>query len=243
MLTKKIGACLLSVAILAFPKFGCAEEWKNENAIVIVTDYSYKIGHGDSREKLKALALFGAKYKAVILSAKYLTHKGLLPDYGKKEKEICCLAADEISADIVEHKKIKRPNLYTVKIEAKIKTVDFLKAEIKNLELEKEEMNFSYQEELGQHIYKAIDPSEELSRAYRYLRKGYWRITVIYLNHLGKKYPNWAELYHVKAIGLYAENKTKAMMEALKTSCSLGSREACEDIEGLIHHAKDLKIY
>lgn len=236
-------ACLLSAAIITFPGFCRAEEGKPENAIVIVTHYSYKIAPADSREKIIALALFGARYKAVVLSAKYLTHKGQLPDYGKKQKEICCLAADEISADILAQKKIKSTNFYYVKIEAKIKRVDFLKAEIKNLELEKEEMNLSYQEELGQHVYKAIAPAQELSRAYRYLRKGYWRVTVIYLNHLGKKYPNWAELYHVKAIGLYAENKMKAMMEALKASCSLGSREACEDIEGLVHHDRDLKIY
>jgi hypothetical protein len=41
-------------------------------------------------------------------------------------------------------------------------------------------------------------------------------------------------MYHVKAIGLYIENKKTAMIEALKTSCSLGNREACEDIEGFV---------
>lgn len=243
MQIKHIIACLLSMAILVCPELCSAGEDKDANSIVIVTDYSYRIGAHDSQEKYKALALFGAKYKAAILSAKYLAHKDLLPDYGKKQKEIYCLAANEIPADIVENKIMKSTHSYYVKIQAEANSVDFIKAEIKNLELEKEEMNFSWQEELGQHVFKAIDPALELSRAYRYLRKGYARIVVIYLDHLEKKYPNWAELYQVKAMGLYSENKKKAMLDALKTSCSLGNREACEDIEGLGNDHKDLKIF
>lgn len=243
MQRKDIIACLLTVAILVYPAFCKAVEKKGETSIVIFADYSYRIGSNDSQEKYQALALFGAKYKAAILSAKYFTHKGVLLDYGKKQQEIYCLAANEISTDIFESRIIKSTNSYYVKIKTKVRIVDFIKAEIKNLELEKEEMNFTWQEELGQYVVKSIDPGQELSRAYRYLRKGYSRIAVIYLNHLGKKYPNWAEVYHVKAIGLYSENKLKAMMDALKTSCSLGNREACEDIEGFVHHDKGLKIF
>jgi len=243
MQIKHIIAYLLSMAILVCPKFCSAGEDKDAESIVIVTDYSYRIGVNDSQEKYKALALFGAKYKAVILSAKYLAHKGLLADYGKKGKEIYCLATKEISANLVESKIIKSTNSYYVKLQTKAKSVDFIKAEITNLELEKEEINFSWQEELGQYVFKIIDPALELSRAYRYLRKGYSRIAVIYLDHLGSKYPNWAEMYHVKAMGLYSENKMEAMMDALKTSCSLGNREACEDIEGLVHHKKDLETF
>jgi len=236
-------ASLLSIAILVCPKFCSAGEDKNADSIVTVVDYSYRIGANDTQEKINELALFGAKYKAVILSAKYLVHKGLLADYGKKQKEIYCLATNEISAEIVENKIIKSTNSYYVKVQTKAKIVDFIKAVIKNLELEKEEINFSWQEELGQYVFKEIDPAVELSRAFRYLRKGYSRIVVIYLDHLGSKYPNWAEMYHVKAMGLYSENKIKAMMDALKTSCSLGNQEACEDIEGLVHHNSNLKIF
>ena len=243
MQTKYVIACLLSITIFISPKLCGAKEEKSEDTVDIVTEYSYQIGKSDSLEKYRALALFGAKRKAVELSAKYLAHKNLLPEYGKKQKEIFCLAADEISADILEDKRIKDNNSYHVKIKAKIRSVDFLKAEIKDFELEKAEMSFSWQEELGQPVYKSIEPAKELSRAYRYLRKGHSRITVIYLDHLEKKYPNWAEMYHVKAIGLYIENKRTEMMGALKTSCSLGNREACEDIEGFVQGDSAFKTY
>ena len=243
MRIKDVIAGLLSAAILVLPQFADAQEAPRANAITIVTDYSYKPGAGDSQEKREALALFGARYKAVLLAAKYLAHRGLLPAYGKKEKEIYCLAAGGLSVDILEKKRIEDTQAYYVKIKAKVDSVDFIKAEIKDLELEKAEMHFSWQEKLEQYVYKSIEPAAELSRAYRYLRKGYFRISVIYLDHLERKYPNWAELYHVKAIGLYVENKLEAMMEALKVSCSLGNREACEDIDGLAQHAKDFKIF
>jgi len=190
------------------------------------------------------LGLFGAKYKAVVLSAKYLTHKGLLENYGDKQKEIFCLAANEIKAVVIEKKLIDKENSYYVKIETNIESTDFIRAEIQNLDLEKEEMNFSFKEKMGQDVYESIDPAQELSRAYRYLRKKYWRVAIIYLDHLEKKYPNWGEIYLAKAIGFYAMHNMQGMMDALKTSCSLGNREACEDLEGLRQsHNKGITLY
>ena len=113
---------------------------------------------------------------------------------------------------------------------------------LKNIELEKQENKFSWQEEMEQYVYKTIEPGKEISRAYRYLRKRHTRLSIIYLNHLQKKYPNWSEIYFAKAIGFYATNKFEAMMNALKTSCTLGNREACEDFEGFTKHSKSIKI-
>ena len=69
-----------------------AADAPGENSIVVVTDFTYHRGDTDSVPKAKALAQFGAKYKAVQLAAKYLTHKGLLEHYEKKQNEIFCLA-------------------------------------------------------------------------------------------------------------------------------------------------------
>ena len=225
--------CLLLVIIFFIPAFCLAAEDNNDDTLEIITDYTYQIGPGDSQKKYESLSLYGAKYKAVVLAAKYLSHRGLLENYGKKQKEIFCLVVDELKAASVEKGLIENGSSYFIKIKTKVKSTDFIRAEIKNLQLEKEEMNFSLQEKLEQHTYKSIDPAQELSRAYRYIRRRHWRVAIIYLDHLEKKYPNWGEIYLAKAIAFYAVHEMQSMIDALKTSCSLGNREACEDLAGL----------
>ena len=162
-----------------------------------------------------------------------LTHIGLLKSYGERSRKIFCLTTDEIEASIIEKRTDQSGNSCYVKIKVTARPADFIKAEIRNLALDEEEKNFSWQEEMEQHVYKAVDPGLELSRAYRYFRKKQWRLAFIYLDHLEKKYPNWHEIYSAKAIGYYATNNREAMINALKRSCSLGNREACEDIESI----------
>jgi hypothetical protein len=224
---------LLLIIVFLVPTLCLSKDDQSDDPPVLTTDFTYRIGRGDSEEKYEALGLYGAKSKAVILSAKYLNHKGLLENYGKKQKEIFCLAANEVQATIIDEKYFEPKNAYYIKIRTKPKSTDFIKAQIKNLELEKKEISFSWQEEMDQYVYTSIDPAQELSRAYRYIRKRQWRIAIIYLDHLEKKYPNWAELYLAKAIGFYGMHDIERMKHALKTSCSLGNREACEDLESL----------
>jgi len=95
---------------------------------------------------------------------------------------------------------------------------------------------------MEQTVYKTIRPGEEISRAYRYFRKKEWRMAIIYLNHLQKKYPNWHEIYCAKAIGYYAENKPEAMVDALHSACSLGNNEACEDVKKFSEHHEIIKL-
>lgn len=236
-------ACLLSVIFFFVPRYCLAENDKNDDTLEIVTDYTYKIGPGESPKKYDALGLFGAKYKAVVLAAKYLSHKGLLEPYGKKQKEIYCLAVDQLKSTVIEEKLIENGSAYYIKIKTKVNSIDFIRAEIKDLQLEKDEKNYSLQDKMEQQVSQSIDPAQELSRAYRYIRKMYWRIAVIYLDHLERKYPNWSEIYLAKAIAYFAMHEIQSMMDALKTSCSLGNREACEDMEGLIQsHKRDIKL-
>ena len=235
--------CFLAAIIFFIPNLCFSEDDKNEDTLEIATDYTYKIGPGDSPKKYEALSLYGAKYKAVVLAAKYLSHKGLLENYGKKQKEIFCLAADELKSAVIAKKLIENGSAFYIKIKSKVNSIDFIRAEIKDLQLEKNEKNFSLQDKMEQQVSQSIDPAQELSRAYRYIRKMYWRIAVIYLDHLERKYPNWSEIYLAKAIAFYAMHEIQSMMDALGTSCSLGNREACEDIEGLLQsHNKDIKI-
>jgi len=235
---------LFSFIILAYPAPCMSGDDSGDSSFVSTIDFTYNSRKGDSKELSKALALFGAKQKAVVLSAKYLTHKGLLEHYGKKQKEIFCLATNEIGVSVIDEKFSEEGNAYYVKIKAKVSVTDFIHAEIKNLEMEKEESKLSYSKEMEQYVSKAINPGPELSRAYRYIRKGNWRIAIIYLNHLGKKYPNWGDIYLAKAIVFYVIQDIDKMRESLKTACSLDNQEACDDLTGLGQsHDRGLNLY
>ena len=235
--------CLLAVLIFCTPNFGFTDNGSGDDSIDVTTDATYKIGPADSPEKYRALARYGAEYKAVVLAAKYLSHKGLLENYGKKQREIFCLAAKELKPTVIEKKLLDDGKSFYIKIKAKVSSIDFIRAEIKDLQLEKDERNFRLQDKMEQPVSSAIDPAQELSRAYRYIRKMQWRIAVIYLDHLERKYPNWSEIYLAKAIAFYGMHEVQSMMEALKTSCSFGNREACEDIDGLTHSPpKDVNL-
>jgi hypothetical protein len=229
--------CFLSLIFFLVHSSCLAQDDKNndenEDTIEIVTDYTYTIAPSDSPKKYEALALFGAKYKAVVLGSKYLSHRGLLESCGKNQKAIFCLAVDELKSDVIEKRLLENGGSYFVKIKSKVNDADFIRAEIKNTRLEKDEVHFSLQKKMEQHVYKSIDPALELSRAYRYIGRMRWRISLIYLDHLERKYPNWSEIYLAKAIAFYAIHEIQSMMEALNTSCVLGNREACEDLEGL----------
>lgn len=207
-----------------------ADDQKRDNTITVITDYTYRMGDKDSKEKSRALALFGAKLKAVNLAAKYLTHKGVLEHYEKKQSEIFSLTTNEIQVTVIDEKFYQEINSYYVKIKSEVTSIDFIKAQIKDVQLEKNESSFSYSEEMEQPVSKIIDPGEELSRAYRYIRKEQWRISIIYLDHLQKKYPNWGDVFLAKAIAFYGMDQIDKMAEALKSACALNNQEACNEL-------------
>lgn len=220
----------LFVALVIMSTGPCsAGDRKEDDTIKVITAYSYRMGAKDSKEKARALALFGAKLKAVHLAAKYLTHKGLLEHYEKKQSEIFCLTTNEISVSIMEEAFRQKSHSYAVKVSAEITSLEFIKAQIKDLEFEKIESTFSYSQEMEQPVSKSIDPGKELSRAYRYIRQEQWRISIIYLDHLEKKYPSWGDVFVAKAIAFYGMDDNAKMADALKTACSLGNKEACNE--------------
>jgi len=231
--------CVFLGLLLVFviPVICVAEDPVRDDAISVTTEYTYIPGGTDSSEKARALALFGARLKAIQLAAKYLTHKGLLEHFEKRQNEIFCLAADEIETTILEDKFEKEKNTIFVKISADITSLDFIRARIKNLESEKQEAHFSYTEEMEQPVLSVIAPGMELSRAYRYMRRNQWRIAIIYLDHLEKKYSHWSDLYLAKAIANYGMNDTERMLAALKRACTLNSQEACHELESIVLQA------
>ena len=105
---------------------------------------------------------------------------------------------------------------------------DFVKAEIKNAALEKEETDFSLQEEMEPVLPSALDPGQELSRAHRYLRSRQWRKAIIYLDQLEKKYPYWGDLFFAKALGFEAMHETQQAIGAFTKACKQGHQKACK---------------
>ena len=229
-----IGFCVI-FSIFVHPEACLPADQPAGDTIAGTSEFRYKAGPGDSKEVAEALALFGAKYKAVALSAKYLSHKMLLEPFGKKRMEIFCLAADEIEIEVVDLKHAAKESTCYAKIRYKVRVSDFIKSEIKNSALEKKESHFSWEREMEQPVADTISPGQELSRAYRYIRSGQKRISIIYLDHLSKKYSNWGDVYLARAIGFYIMNDHRKMMEDLKTACALSKQEACDDLEALGH--------
>jgi hypothetical protein len=225
---------LLFFFVFVLPAPGAAGEPTNDDMIVLLTDFTYSLGKGDSTETARALALFGAKIKAVELSAKYFTHKDLLQHYGKKQHEIFCLTTDEVKTAIIEENFDKQSNSYYVKIKTEVRSSDFIKAEIRDSELEKKESKLSYRDEMEQHVGQTTDPGGELARAYRHIREKEWRIAIIYLDHLEKKYPHWGDIFLAKAIAFYSIDDGDKMTKALEAACSLNNQEACEDLKMIL---------
>lgn len=192
-----------------------------------ITAFSYHAGPGDSLKTDHALALYGAKPKGVLLAAKQLAGRGLLEDYGDEQMAVFCLVADELRSSIIDESFSEKSNTYTTSIKSRVSLNDFVKAEIKNAALEKKETHSSLKDEMEPVVSATIDPAQELSRAYRYLGKQHWRMAIIYLDGLEKKYPHWDALFLAKSMGFQGMQETKRAQEALSSACKLGNQEAC----------------
>ena len=183
----------------------------------------------------KEVALYNAKRKAVDIAGRYLSRKGLIKSYELNKDEIYSLTAREIQAEILDEKQelAGKTSTYRLRIKCKLHPFDFVKAEIEDSKQVKEEENESYQEEMEQPISAEIDPGRDIAKAYRLLREKKWRITIIYLNHLEEKYPNWDSIYMAKAITYYILHEPVFMKNALNRACQLGNNTACDDLQNI----------
>lgn len=222
---------LIFLSFLLITVVTCSAEDPPQNgSFSIVTEYTYRMGPGDSEEMAKVLTLFEAKMKAVVLAAKYLTHKGELSHYEKRQNEIFHLVPKQITSVILDQNFDTASLTHYVKIRSEISSLDFIHAEIEDAALQEKEANFSFDREMEQTVAGEIEPGKELSRAYRYIRKKEWRMAIIFLDHLEKKYSNWGEVLLAKAIALYGTGDKAGMLEALADACRLGTQEACIEL-------------
>ena len=225
---------IVATLLIMFSNNGFASTAEND-IFEIKAEGIYRMEAGSSVDLAKKVAFFKAKRKAVNLAGKYLRRKSLIEAYEQNRDEIYSLAAREIQAEILEEKRetVGKTSTYRLLIRARIQASDFVKAEIEDLKQEKKETKESYKEEMEQHIPADIDPGRDIAKAYRLLREKKWRITMIYLNHLGKKYPNWDSIYMAKAITHYILHEPVFMKKALSEACRLGNNTACDDLKNI----------
>ena len=221
---------LAMTLMYAHPGISVAQEELHAQEMQYITEFSYHAGPKDSRQTALALALYGAKHKAVVLSAQQLAEKGLLSDFGDMQMAVFCLVADEMRSSIIEEVYSVENNTSTVKIKSSASLKDFVKAGIQNEALNKKENHLSLREELDPVVSAKLDPALELSRVYRYLARDHWRMAVIYLDRLEEKYPYWGALYLARAAVYQGMHETEKMREALVTACNFGNHEACKQL-------------
>jgi hypothetical protein len=201
----------------------------------VETEGSYRMVPGSSVDLVKKIALFNAKIKAVELAGRYLSHDFLVEIYELDKDEIYSLATREIQSEILMEKweQIEEQSIYRLRIRARIKSSDFIKAEMKDKASAKKEAKPSYHEELGQPVSDEVDLGKDIAKAYRLLRKKQWRMASIYLNHLDKKYPNWDRIFMAKAITHYFFHDLVSMKKVLSKACSIGNPVACDDLKNI----------
>ncbi|MGD9363141.1 MAG: hypothetical protein PVH85_30020 [Desulfobacterales bacterium] len=238
---------IIITTLLVLFSIKCVASAEEDDIFEIEAEGSYRIEAGSSIDLSKNLALFIAKRKAVNLAGRYLSRKSLIQVYELNRDEIYSLAAKEIRAEILEEKRetVGKTLAYRVRIRAWIQPSDFIKAEIEDTKQEKKEVKESYREEMEQSVSAEIDPGKEIAKAYRLLREKKWRILIIYLNHLEKKYPNWDSIYMAKAITYYILHEPVFMKRSLVEACRLDNQIACDDLKNLkrVHeHNFDLSI-
>jgi len=195
----------------------------------------YRMEAGAPVDLAKKVAFFIAKRKAVDLAGKYLRSKSLIKTYEQNRDEIYSLAAREVQAEILEEKRetVAKTSTYRIRIIARIQPSDFVKAEMADIRQQQKETEESYREEMEQPIPAGIDPGRDIAKAYRLLREKKWRITMIYLDHLERKYPNWDSIYLAKAITYYILHEPLFMKKALSEACRLGNHTACDDLKNI----------
>jgi len=225
---------IMSALLVLFSINGIASA-AEDDIFEIETGGSYRMEAGSSVELAKKVALFTAKRNAADLAGRYLSRKSLIKVYELNRDEIYSLAAREIEAKILKENRqtVGKISTYHVRIRATVQASNFIKAEMEDIKEKKKEAKESYQEEMEQHISAEIDPGRDIAKAYRLLREKKWRIALIYLNHLEKKYPNWDNIYVAKALNHYILHEPVLMKKALNKACRLGNQTACDDLKNI----------
>jgi hypothetical protein len=225
----------IPIALLMFFSINALASAAEDNVFEVEAEGRYQIVDSFPIELSKSMALFIAKRKAVDLAGRYLSRKNFIEVYELNRDEIYSLAAREVEAEILEENRqiVGKTSTYHVRIKARVRATDFIKAEMEENKQEKREARETFSEEMEQVVSAEIDPGRDISKAYRLLRERKWRIALIYMNHLEKKYPKWAAIPMAKALVYYVFHEPVFMKKALNKACQLGDNTACDDLKNI----------
>jgi hypothetical protein len=224
---------LLAAAVLtATPAAGNAEA---DDAVTLgfETQASYTLKPGDSRKRARNLALFRAGRKAVYLAADHFESRRLIQFVDKDRKELVHLVADALTPELLEDRCRKEDDstVCTVRVHTVVRLSDFIAAQLASLRLGSEEDGDDYRHEMEPPVPVPLRPGRVLAKAYRLIDKKELRMAIIYLDRLADRYPDWWELYDIKALALGMQDQHARMLEALRKACELGSPTACAELE------------
>ena len=233
---RRMAMCAIMIGLLSWCRPGPVPALAaDQGGFQTTTEGSYTMQAGDSRELSKTLALFQAKRTGVEAAEKFYSRRDLISLYGKNREEIISTAADRVDFKILQDKWNDSGSsvTYQVRIRVVVQPSDFIEAEIETLQQEKKESADSLRKEMEPEIAAGSQPGYDIAGAHRRIRKGKLRPAIIYLDRLQSKYPNWSEIYELKALAFELSHEASQMQAALQKACQLGSTESCEQLERL----------
>jgi hypothetical protein len=203
------------------------------NSFEMEAEGSYASRDGDTKVLAQALAVFGAKRSAVEAAARYFSQKELIEIFGKKRPEVINMTADNLTSMTLQENcpLTEDQPICSVRLKLVITPSDFIEAQIENLQLEKKVSAESYREEMEPVISNELHPGHDIAEVYRLMRMQSLRTALIYLDRLQRKYPNWPDIYEVKALAFYLQHEPMKMQAALQKACELGSQSGCSDLK------------
>jgi hypothetical protein len=199
--------------------------------LTIETEGSYTLVAGDSIQLARELAVFYAVRKAAEKAADQFMQQGLIQFVDRDKNELVNLVADSLGTELVEDQYIEKGDTVTYRVQTRtvVMLSDFIEAQLVSLRLGAQEDKEDYRHEMEPQVQVPLRPGLALARAYRLLRKQELRMAIIYLDRLADAYPNWWEIYDLKAIAFRLSNQPDRMLEALRKACALGSPTACAE--------------
>lgn len=226
-------AAIVGLAVLFGTPIVTSSASADLNSFEMEAEGSYTPRDGDTKALAQALAVFAAKRSAVQAAARYFSQKGLIEIYGKKRPEVIDMTADNLISKTLQENcpMIEKQPICSVRIKLVIKPTDFIEAQIENLQLEKKVSVQSYREELEPVVSNELLPGHDIAAAYRLIRMQSLRTALIYLDRLQQKYPNWSDIYEIKAPAFYLQREPIKMQAALQRACGLGSKSGCSDLK------------
>jgi len=201
---------------------------------------SYTMQKGDGTALSESLAIFQAKRAAVEAAQLYFARRERIAPLGRRKDEIVNFTADRVAFDILEQKWTGGNTATTceVRLIVRVRPSDLIEGEIESLRLEKVAEEESYRQEMEPSISLQSPPGHDIAAAFRHIRRGELRPAIIYLDRLQRKYPNWSDIFELKALAYDLHNEPIKMQQALRKACQLGSRSGCDHLRMLALQAE-----